>query len=113
MAETAKLESAGRSRLQDAGDRAQDYLDRASQTASDRMERVTDTARRGVDTAADAARAGLDWASDQASMLRDRNSALVNAVTDTVSARPLVAIGIVAVSLLPMAIEIVRARKAT
>jgi ElaB/YqjD/DUF883 family membrane-anchored ribosome-binding protein len=29
-------------------------------------------------------------------MLRDRNSALVNAVTDTVSARPLVAIGIAA-----------------
>lgn len=96
MAETAKLESAGRARLQDAGDRAQDYLDRASQAASERMDRVADTARRGVDTATDAAKAGLDWASDRASMLRDRNSALVNAVTDTVSARPLVAIGIAA-----------------
>ena len=96
MADTANLESAGRSRLQDAGDRAQDYLDRASQTASDRMDRVADTARRGVTTAADTAKAGLDWASDQASMLRDRNTALVNAVTDTVSARPLMAIGIAA-----------------
>ena len=96
MADTAKLESAGRARLQDAGDRAQDYLDRASQAASERMDRVADTARRGVDTATDAAKAGLDWASDRASMLRDRNSALVNAVTDTVSARPLVAIGIAA-----------------
>jgi ElaB/YqjD/DUF883 family membrane-anchored ribosome-binding protein len=96
MADTANLESAGRSRLQDAGDRAEDYLDRASQTASDRMDRVADTARRGVTTAADTAKAGLDWASDQASMLRDRNTALVNAVTDTVSARPLLAIGIAA-----------------
>ena len=96
MAETAKLESAGRARLQDAGERAQDYLDRASQAASERMDRVADTARRGVDSATDAAKAGLDWASDRASMLRDRNSALVNAVTDTVSARPLVAIGIAA-----------------
>ena len=96
MADTANLESAGRSRLQDAGDRAQDYLDRASQTASDRMDRVADTARRGVNTATDTAKAGLDWASDQASMLRDRNTALVNAVTDTVSARPLMAIGIAA-----------------
>jgi ElaB/YqjD/DUF883 family membrane-anchored ribosome-binding protein len=96
MADTANLESAGRSRLQDAGDRAEDYLDRASQTASDRMDRVADTARRGVTTAADTAMAGLDWASDQASMLRDRNTALVNAVTDTVSARPLLAIGIAA-----------------
>ena len=96
MTDTANLESAGRSRLQDAGDRAEDYLDRASQTASDRMDRVADTARRGVTTAADTAKAGLDWASDQASMLRDRNTALVNAVTDTVSARPLLAIGIAA-----------------
>jgi ElaB/YqjD/DUF883 family membrane-anchored ribosome-binding protein len=96
MTDTANLESAGRSRLQDAGDRAQDYLDRASQTASDRMDRVADTARRGVDTATESAKAGLDWASDQASMLRDRNTALVNAVTDTVSARPLMAIGIAA-----------------
>ena len=96
MADTANLESAGRSRLQDAGDRAQDYLDRASQTASDGMDRVADTARRGVATATDTAKAGLDWASDQASMLRDRNTALVNAVTDTVSARPLMAIGIAA-----------------
>lgn len=96
MAETAKLESAGRARLQDAGDRAQDYLDRASQAASDRMDRVADTARRGVDSATDAAKAGLDWASDQAAMLRERNSALVSTVTDTVSARPLIAIGIAA-----------------
>ena len=96
MADTAKLESTGRSHLQDAGDRAQDYLDRASQTASDRMDRVADTARRGVDTATESAKAGLEWASDQASMLRDRNTALVNAVTDTVSARPLMAIGIAA-----------------
>jgi len=96
MADTANLESTGRSRLQDAGDRAQDYLDRASQTASDRMDRVADTARRGVTTATDTAKAGLDWASDQASMLRDRNTALVNAVTDSVSARPLMAIGIAA-----------------
>lgn len=96
MADTANFESTGRSRLQDAGDRAQDYLDRASQTASDRMDRVADTARRGVNTATDTAKAGLDWASDQASMLRDRNTALVNAVTDTVSARPLMAIGIAA-----------------
>ena len=96
MVDTANLESTGRSRLQDAGDRAQDYLDRASQAASDRMDRVADTARRGVDTAADAAKASVDWASDRASMLRDRNSALVNAVTDTVTSRPLVAIGIAA-----------------
>ena len=96
MADTANLESTGRSRLQDAGDRDQDYLDRASQTASDRMDRAADTARRGVTTATDTAKAGLDWASDQASMLRDRNTALVNAVTDTVSARPLMAIGIAA-----------------
>jgi len=46
--------------------------------------------------AADAAKASVDWASDRASMLRDRNSALVNAVTDTVTSRPLVAIGIAA-----------------
>ena len=96
MADTANLESAGRSRLQGAGDRAEDYLDRATQTASDGMDRVADTARRGVATATDTAKAGLDWASDQASMLRDRNTALVNAVTDTVSARPLLAIGIAA-----------------
>jgi ElaB/YqjD/DUF883 family membrane-anchored ribosome-binding protein len=96
MAETARLEGAAKSRVQDMGDRAQDYLDRASQTASDKMERVADTARRSVDTAADSAKAGLDWASDQASMLRERNAALVNAVTDSVTARPLVAIGIAA-----------------
>lgn len=96
MAETAKLESAGKSRVQDAGDRAQDYLDRASQTASDRMDRVAETARRGVDSATESAKAGMEWASDQASMLRDRNAALVNAVTDSVTARPLMAIGIAA-----------------
>jgi len=96
MAETAKLESAGKSRLQDAGDRAQDYLDRASQTASAGMDRMAETARRSVDTATDSAKAGLDWASDQASMLRDRNAAFVNAVTDTVTARPLLAIGVAA-----------------
>ena len=96
MAETtAKLET-GKSRVQDASDRAQDYLDRATQTASSGVDRVTETARRGVDTAAETARAGLDWASDQASMLRDRNSALMNAMTDTVTSRPLVAIGVAA-----------------
>jgi ElaB/YqjD/DUF883 family membrane-anchored ribosome-binding protein len=97
MAETtAKLESAGKARVQDVSDRAQGYLDRASQSASSGMERVQETARRGVDTAAESARAGLDWASDQAAMLRDRNTALVNAVTDSVTSRPLVAIGIAA-----------------
>ncbi len=96
MAETGRLESAGKSRVQDMGDRAQDYLDRASQTASDKMDRVADTARRSVDTAAESAKAGLDWASDQASMLRDRNAALVNALTDSVTSRPLVAIGVAA-----------------
>ena len=97
MAETtAKLESAGKSRLQDAGDRAQDYLDRASQNASAGLDRVAETARTGVDTATESAKAGLEWASDQAAMLRDRNTALVNAVTDTVTARPLVAIGVAA-----------------
>jgi ElaB/YqjD/DUF883 family membrane-anchored ribosome-binding protein len=97
MAETtANLESAGRSRTQDAGDRAQDYLDRASQAASGGMERVTEKARRSVDTATESARAGLEWASDQASSLRERNVALVNAVTDSVTARPMMAIGIAA-----------------
>lgn len=94
MAEpTAKLES-GKSRLQDASDRAQDYLERATQSASAGMDRLADTARRGVDTASETARAGLDWASDRAYALRDRNAAIVNAVTDTVTARPLVAIGV-------------------
>jgi len=93
---TARMENAGKSRVQDAGERAQDYLDRASQSASSGVDRVTETARRGVDTAAETARAGLDWASDQASMLRDRNSALMNAMTDTVTSRPLVAIGVAA-----------------
>ncbi|HSD00071.1 MAG TPA: hypothetical protein VLI21_14285 [Casimicrobiaceae bacterium] len=93
---TARMENAGKSRVQDAGERAHDYLDRASQSASSGVDRVTETARRGVETAADTARAGLDWASDQASMLRDRNSALMNAMTDTVTSRPLVAIGVAA-----------------
>jgi hypothetical protein len=70
--DTAKLESAGKSRLQDAGDRAQDYLDRASQTASSGMDRLADTARRGVDTATESAKAGLDWASDRADWVRTR-----------------------------------------
>lgn len=96
MVDTARLESAGKSRVQDMGDRAQDYLDRASQTASDKMDRVADTTRRSVDTAADSAKAGLEWASDQASMLRERNAAFVNAVSDSVTARPLVAIGVAA-----------------
>lgn len=97
MAETtAKLESTGKSRVQDASDRAQDYLDRAAQTASSGMERVTDTARKSVDTAADSAKAGLDWASDKASQLRDRNTALMNAVTDQVTSRPIMAVGIAA-----------------
>ena len=94
--DTAKLESAGKSRLQDAGDRAQDYLDHASQTASTGMDRVADTARRGVDTATESAKAGLEWASDQAYALRDKNAAFVNAMTDTVTARPLMAIGVAA-----------------
>lgn len=93
---TAKLESTGKSRVQDASDRAQDYLDRAAQTASSGMDRVTDTARKSVDTAADSAKAGLDWAADKASDLRNRNMALMNAVTDQVSARPIMAIGIAA-----------------
>lgn len=96
MAETAKLESAGKARVQEAGDRAQDYLDRASQTASAGMDRVADTARKGVDTATESAKAGLDWATEQASALRERNAALVNAVTDSVAARPLMAIGVAA-----------------
>jgi ElaB/YqjD/DUF883 family membrane-anchored ribosome-binding protein len=96
MAETtAKLET-GKSRVQDASERAQDYLDRASQTASSGMDKVADTARRSVDTAAESAKAGLDWASDKASALRERNAALMDAVTDSVTARPLVAIGIAA-----------------
>jgi len=96
MAETtAKLET-GKSRVQDASDRAQDYLDRATQTASSSMDKVSDTARRSVDTAAETAKAGLDWASDKASVLRDRNAALMNAVTDSVTARPMMAIGIAA-----------------
>jgi ElaB/YqjD/DUF883 family membrane-anchored ribosome-binding protein len=97
MAETtARFENAAKSRVQDATDRAHDYLDRASQTASSGMDRVADTARRGVDTAAESAKAGLDWASDKASVLRDRNAALMNAVTDSVSARPLIAIAVAA-----------------
>jgi ElaB/YqjD/DUF883 family membrane-anchored ribosome-binding protein len=92
---TAKLET-GKSRVQDASDRAQDYLDRAAQTASSGMDRVTDTARRGVDSAADSAKAGLDWAADKASQLRNQNSALMNAITDTVTTRPMMAIGIAA-----------------
>jgi ElaB/YqjD/DUF883 family membrane-anchored ribosome-binding protein len=96
MAETtAKLET-GTSRLSDTSDRAQDYLERATQSASAGMDRLADTARRGVDSAADSARAGLDWASDRASALRDRNAAMVEALTDTVTARPLVAIGVAA-----------------
>jgi ElaB/YqjD/DUF883 family membrane-anchored ribosome-binding protein len=96
MAETtAKLET-HKSRVQDASERAQDYLDRASQTASSGMDKVADTARRSVDTAAESAKAGLDWASDKASALRERNAALMDAVTDSVTARPLVAIGIAA-----------------
>ena len=96
MAETtAKLET-GKARVQDASERAQDYLDRASQTASSGMDKVADTARRSVDTAAESAKAGLDWASDKASALRERNAALMDAVTDSVTARPLVAIGIAA-----------------
>ena len=92
---TTKFET-GRSRVQDASDRAQDYLDRASQSASSGMDRVADTARRGVDTAAESAKAGLDWASEKASVLRDRNVAIMNAVTDTVATRPLIAIGVAA-----------------
>ena len=97
MAETtAKLESTGKARVQDATDRAQDYLDRASQAASTSVDKMTDSARRGVDTAAQSAKAGLDWAADKATQLRDRNSALVNTLTDTVASRPMMAIGVAA-----------------
>ncbi|HJU22387.1 MAG TPA: hypothetical protein VJ891_07745 [Casimicrobiaceae bacterium] len=96
MAETTAKFEAGKSRVQDASDRAQDYVDRATQAASSGMDKVTDTARRTVDTATQSARAGLDWASDTASTLREKNTALVNAVTDTVTSRPLIAIGIAA-----------------
>jgi len=97
MAETtAKLESTGKARVQDATDRAQDYLDRASQTASTSVDKMTDSARRGVDTAAQSAKAGLDWASDKATQLRDRNAALLNTLTDTVTSRPMMAIGVAA-----------------
>ena len=94
--DTAKFEREGRAHLQDAGDRTQEYLDRASQTAASGMDRVADTARRGVDKATDTAKAGLDWAADQADSLRDKNAAFVNAMTDTVTARPLMAIGVAA-----------------
>lgn len=93
---TGRMESMGRSRSQDMSDRAHDYLDSATQAASSGMERVADTARRGVDTAAESAKAGLEWASDKAYALRDRKAAMLNTVTDTVTARPLVAIGVAA-----------------
>jgi ElaB/YqjD/DUF883 family membrane-anchored ribosome-binding protein len=96
MAElTPKLET-GKSRLQDASDRAQDYLDRATEAASTGMDRLADTARRGVDSATETARAGLDWASEGAYALRERNAAIVRSLADTVTARPLVAIGVAA-----------------
>jgi ElaB/YqjD/DUF883 family membrane-anchored ribosome-binding protein len=95
MTETTARPETGK-RLQDASDRAQDYLERATESASSGMDRLADTARRGVDSAGETARAGLDWASDRAYALRDRNAAIVNAVTDTVTARPLVAIGVAA-----------------
>ena len=94
--DTAKFEREGKTALQDAGDRAQDYLDRASQNASGGMDRVADTARRGVEKATDSAKAGIDWASDQAEALRDKNEAFIHALTDTVTARPLMAIGVAA-----------------
>ena len=97
MADTiAKLESSGRSRVEETSDRANDYLDRTAQAASSGMDRLAESARRGVDSAAESARAGLEWASDRASAMRDRNAAIMGAVTDTVSARPLVAIGVAA-----------------
>src|SRR5690349_3694011 len=73
MAETTANLETGRSRLQGASDRVQDYADRATQAASSGMDRIADSASRGVDTAVETAKAGLDWASDQASVLRDRN----------------------------------------
>ena len=94
--ETAKFEREGKTALQDAGDRAQDYLDRSVQSASSNMDRVADTARRGVDKATDSAKAGIEWASDQAEALRDKNEAFINALTDTVTARPLMAVGVAA-----------------
>ena len=97
MAETtANLESTGKARVQDATDRAQDYLDRASQAASSSVDTVTDSARRSVDTAAQSAKAGLDWAADKAAQLRDRNAALMETLTDTVTSRPIMAIGVAA-----------------
>ena len=97
MAETtAKLESTGKARVQDATARAQDYLDRAAQTASSGVERMTESARKGVDTAAQSAKASLDWAADKAGALRERNAALMNTLTDTVTSRPIVAIGVAA-----------------
>jgi ElaB/YqjD/DUF883 family membrane-anchored ribosome-binding protein len=96
MAETTAKFETGTSRLENASDRAQDYLERATESASAGMDRLADTARRGVDSASETARAGLDWASDRAYALRERNAAIVNAVTDTVTARPLVAIGVAA-----------------
>jgi ElaB/YqjD/DUF883 family membrane-anchored ribosome-binding protein len=98
MAETpATFESSGKSRIQDTSDRAHEYLNRAAQTASSGMDRVADTARKGVDTASESAKAGLDWASDKAAVLRDRNTAIMSAVTDSVTARPLMAIGVAAI----------------
>ena len=97
MAETtAKLESTGKSRVQDASDRAQDYLDRASQTASSSMDASRTPRAQGVDTAAESAKAGLDWASDKASALRDRNTRAGERRDRSVTARPMVAIGIAA-----------------
>ena len=97
MAETtAKLESTGKSRIQDATDRAQDYVDRTSQAAASGMERMTESARKGVDVAAESAKAGLDWAADKAGALRERNAALMNTLTDTVTQRPMMAIGVAA-----------------
>jgi ElaB/YqjD/DUF883 family membrane-anchored ribosome-binding protein len=97
MAETtAKMDSTGKARIQDATDKAQDYLDRAANTASSSVDKVTDTARRSVDTAADKAKQGLDWAADKASELRHRNEAWMNTLTDTVTSRPMMAIGIAA-----------------
>ena len=91
---TAKLASAGQARIEEASDRAHDYLERATQAASSGMDRMAERARKGVDSAAESAKAGVEWASVKASSMRDRNAAIRNAVVDSVAARPLVAIGV-------------------
>ena len=91
---TAKLARAGQARIEDASDRAHEYVERAAQAAFSGMDRMAERARKGVDTAAESARAGVEWASGKASSLRERNAAITAAVADTVTARPVLAIGV-------------------